>query len=80
MMFTIPFNSDPIMKIEVWDNDAVNDDLIGAGMQNIAQYLGQRMNTTRKNSLIQFWSICIIKTDLLEELTSVFSSVQWEEE
>ena len=48
MMFTVPFNSDPIMKIEVWDNDAVNDDLIGAGMQNIAQYLGQRMNTTRK--------------------------------
>ena len=47
MMFTIPFNSDPIMKIEVWDNDAVNDDMIGAGMHNIAQYLSQGMNTTR---------------------------------
>ena len=52
MMFTVPFNSDPIMKVEVWDNDAVNDDMIGTGMYNLAQYLSRGMSTTGKKHLI----------------------------
>ena len=51
--FTIPFNSDPTLKVEVWDNDACNDDMIGTGMYNISQYLAQRMNTTGKDTFIQ---------------------------
>ena len=45
-------NCDPILKVEVWDNDAVNDDLIGAGSYNIMQYMNQCTNTTRKYKLI----------------------------
>jgi Ca2+-dependent lipid-binding protein len=43
---TIPFNSDPMLQVEIWDDDAVNDDMIGSGSYNLAQYLAQRMNTT----------------------------------
>jgi len=52
---TIPFNSDPTLRVEVWDDDAVEDDSVGMGQYNLAQYLSQQMSTTSKNDLTQSW-------------------------
>eukprot|EP00178_Gracilaria_changii_P010334 TRINITY_DN3007_c0_g1_i2.p1 TRINITY_DN3007_c0_g1~~TRINITY_DN3007_c0_g1_i2.p1 ORF type:complete len:124 (+),score=16.86 TRINITY_DN3007_c0_g1_i2:201-572(+) len=35
-----------MLRVEVWDDDAVEDDSIGMGQANIAQYLSQQMSTT----------------------------------
>ena len=48
MFFTLAYGTDPMMKVEVMDNDAFEDDIIGHGAYNIAQFLQQRMNTTGK--------------------------------
>ena len=57
-----------MMKVEVMDNDAFEDDVIGYGAYNIAQFLQQRMNTTSKSPFIQSWSILSIKISTLAEL------------
>ena len=57
MFFTIPYGTDPIMKVEVMDNDAFEDDIIGFGSYNVGQYLSQGMNTTGNNRVMQSWSI-----------------------
>ena len=48
MFFTLPYGTDPMLKVEVMDNDAFEDDIIGHGAYNIMQFLQQRMNTTSK--------------------------------
>jgi len=35
-----------MMKVEVMDKDTFDDDIIGYGVYNIAQYMAQRMSTT----------------------------------
>lgn len=46
LFITVPFNSDPTLKVELWDDDMSHDDNIGMGAYNIAQYLSQRMDST----------------------------------
>ena len=78
MFFTVPFGTDPMMKVEVMDNDAFEDDVIGYGAYNIAQFLQTRMNTTSKTFFIQLWSILSIKISMLVELLLEFNSEeQW---
>ena len=74
MFFTVPFGTDPMMKVEVMDNDAFEDDVIGYGAYNIAQFLQTRMNTTSKTFVIQLWSILSIKISMLVELPLEFNS------
>ena len=68
MFFTVPFGTDPMMKVEVMDNDAFEDDVIGYGAYNIAQFLQTRMNTTSNPSFMQSWSTLSIKISMREEL------------
>ena len=42
-----------MLKVEVMDKDAFEDDIIGYGSYNIAQYLSQRMNSTSNYHSIQ---------------------------
>jgi len=56
------------------DKDTFDDDIIGYGMYNVAQYMSQRMNTTGNNYLIQLQSISLTKTDMLVELLLLFNS------
>lgn len=56
------------------DKDTFDDDIIGYGMYNVAQYMSQRMNTTGNNELIQLQSISPTKTDMLVELLLLFNS------
>lgn len=44
---------DPVLKVEVWDNDAVEDDMVGQGSYNLAQYVNQGMDTTSTSSFTQ---------------------------
>ena len=74
MFFTVPFGTDPMMKVEVMDNDAFEDDVIGYGAYNIAQFLQTRMNTTSTTFFIQLWSILSIKISMPVELLLEFSS------
>ena len=67
MMFTVPFGTDPMMKVEVMDNDAFEDDIIGYGNYNIGQYLAQRMNTTGTPIFIQSLLTSFTKMDMLAE-------------
>lgn len=71
---TVPFNSDPMLRVELWDDDVANDDNIGMGMHNIAQYLSQQMDSTGKSLDIQFLSTFSIGENLPEESRSPFSS------
>ena len=56
------------------DKDTFDDDIIGYGMYNVAQYMSQRMNTTGNNYLIQLQSISPTKMDMLVELLLLFNS------
>jgi len=56
------------------DKDTFDDDIIGYGMYNVAQYMSQRMNTTGNNDLIQLQSISPTKMDMLVELLLLFNS------
>ena len=47
---------DPMLRAEVWDNDAVEDDLVGQGSYNLMPYLNNRIDTTRTLQTIQFGS------------------------
>ena len=57
MFFTVQMGTDPVLKVEVMDNDAFEDDVIGYGAYNLAQFFQTRMNTTSKIFSIQSWSI-----------------------
>ncbi len=35
-----------MLRVEVWDNDAVEDDMVGAGSYNLMQYVNQGIDTT----------------------------------
>ena len=74
MFFTVPFGTDPMMKVEVMDNDAFEDDVIGYGAYNIAQFLQTRMNTTSTTFFIQLWLILSIKISMPVELPLEFIS------
>lgn len=56
-----------MMKVEVMDKDTFEDDIIGYGVYNVAQYMSQRMNTTGNPSLTQSRSTSSTRTDTLEE-------------
>ena len=45
-----------MMKVEVMDKDTFDDDIIGYGVYNVAQYMSQRMNTTGNPHLTQLQS------------------------
>ncbi len=45
-----------MLRAEVWDNDAVEDDLVGQGSYNLMPYLNNRIDTTRTLQTIQFGS------------------------
>jgi hypothetical protein len=64
---TVPFNSDPMLRVELWDDDMSHDDNIGMGMYNIAQYLSQQMDSTGKLCNIQFLSTSSSRDSLPEE-------------
>ena len=63
-----------MMKVEVMDKDTFNDDIIGYGVYNVAQYLNQRMNTTGNPHLIQSQSTSSTRTVTLEEPPSPSNS------
>jgi hypothetical protein len=54
------------MKVEVMDRDTFDDDVIGYGMYNVAQYMSQRMNTTGTHPPIQSPSTSSTRTGMLE--------------
>jgi hypothetical protein len=53
--FYFTIQGDPMLRVEVWDNDAVEDDMIGAGSYNLMQYLNQGIDTTSKCSSYSVW-------------------------
>lgn len=44
--FYCSVQNDPMLRVEVWDNDTCDDDIVGQGQYNLAQVLAQRMDTT----------------------------------
>ena len=62
------------MKVEVMDRDTFDDDVIGYGMYNVAQYMSQRMNTTGNPSLIQSQSTSSTRTGMREGSPSASTS------
>ena len=57
-----------MIKVEVMDKDVIDDDIIGYGVYNVAQYLSQRMNTTGNYATTQSPSTSRIKIDTQAEL------------
>lgn len=45
-VFYFTIQGDPMLRAEVWDNDAVEDDLVGQGSYNLMPYLNNRIDTT----------------------------------
>jgi hypothetical protein len=75
--FTIPYGTDPFLKVEVMDNDAIEDDVVGYGSYNIAQYLAQGMNTTSNHQITQLLSTSSTDEDTPEGSPSAWSSEEW---
>lgn len=44
--YTLQPNSDPTLRIEVWDDDTGDDDIVGSGTYNLSQYLMSRQSST----------------------------------
>jgi|JI9StandDraft_1071089.scaffolds.fasta_scaffold447750_2 hypothetical protein len=44
LYFTV--TNDPILKVEVWDDDSCLDDIVGTGNYNLEPHLNQRLDTT----------------------------------
>jgi hypothetical protein len=74
LFFTVPFGTDPMMKVEVMDKDVIDDDIIGYGVYNVAQYMSQRMNTTGNPPFTQSQLTSSTITDTLEESPLPYNS------
>lgn len=58
--FYFTVTNDPMLRVEVWDDDTCEDDIVGAGSYNLSQYLNQGMDTNSNQSFIQFgWTSTI---------------------
>lgn len=42
--FYLTVQGDPMLRVEVWDNDTCEDDMVGAGSYNLMQYLNRGMD------------------------------------
>ena len=79
--FYCSITGDPILKVEVWDNDAIEDDLVGQGSYNLMPYLNNRIDTTRKYLVIQFGLTFITMEEMQVSFALDYSLIQtvlWE--
>ena len=79
--FYLTVQGDPMMRVEVFDDDSGRDDLVGMGNYNLMQNMNQGMNTTSTYYLIQFGSISSTMDKTQVESASAYSStnkVVWE--
>jgi Ca2+-dependent lipid-binding protein len=44
--FYFTIMNDPMLRVEVWDDDTCEDDIVGAGSYNLGMHLNQGMDTT----------------------------------